>query len=108
WIEDCCLSGFLANIIYIDLVGLAEQQAEDKLLQEVQAAVVVRNLAPQFPVTSHPIYPPSLPRYWHVPLTRKPLFTGRDSLLDDIANGFSSATGQVLQALTGMGGAGKT
>lgn len=109
-IEECSLSGLLGNIIYIDLVGLNEQEAENKLLREVRPTLPVRHLAPQFPGASSftPVFPPSLPRYWHVPLTRKPHFVGRSDVIKDLAKAFSSDTSQLLQAVTGMGGVGKT
>jgi len=108
-VEKCTLSGLLPNIIYIDLVGLTEEHAEAKFLQGVRGGVPARKYPPRFPATGNPpIYPPSFPRFWHLPIRRKPLFTGRDKLMAEIAVGFSSDTTQVIQALTGMGGAGKT
>ena len=109
-VEECTLTGLLPNIVFIDLVGLTEKQAEDKLIQEIRADIPVRKTAPRFPVdpATHPVYPPSFPKHWHLPIRRKPLFVGRDQLIREIKAGFSADAPQVLQVLTGMGGAGKT
>ena len=109
-VEECTLSGLLPSIVYIDLVGLTEEQAAEKLLREIKSGVAVRNSAPRFPINTADLsaYPPSFPRFWHLPIRRKPFFIGRDQLIKEIAAGFSSDEGQVLQTLTGMGGAGKT
>jgi tetratricopeptide (TPR) repeat protein len=109
-IEECTLSGLLPSIVYIDLVGLAEKQAQEKFLREIKGDVPVRKSVPHFPAPtfSLPTYPPSFPRFWHMPIRRKPLFIGRDKLIEEIVAGLSSNDAQVLQTLTGIGGTGKT
>lgn len=52
---------------------------------------------------------PAIP-FWHVPLRRNAYFTGRDELLDTLHNSWRMP-GEgwlAIQALTGLGGAGKT
>lgn len=46
--------------------------------------------------------------FWHVPYRRNPYFIGREQLFQQLHTTFSSRQGIVTQALTGLGGIGKT
>ncbi len=52
------------------------------------------------------VFPGALPPIWNVPRLRNPNFTGREQMLTDLHAAMNS--GQWLQALTGLGGKGKT
>ena len=113
-VRRCDPPGMLAPRVYIDLVGLAEDAAQEKLLTGVR-----RNsgptTAPSFPgassrtVPTRPRFPGTLPPVWNVPHHRNPNFTGREELLAAIHQALTSGQPAALtQALSGLGGIGKT
>lgn len=115
-IERCEVEGLLGPIVYIDLVGLDEQQAREQLL----AGVALERIKPAtvpFPALQLvrgpqvPMFPGSLPPIWNVPFLRNMLFTGRDDLLDRLAANLRTGQPAALsqtQAISGLGGIGKT
>ena len=113
-VRRCDPPGVLAALVYIDLVGLAEDAAQEKLLTGVRGSNSPTT-APSFPgassrtVPTRPRFPGVLPPIWNVPHQRNPNFTGRDQLLDAMHQALSSGQPAALtQALSGLGGIGKT
>jgi tetratricopeptide (TPR) repeat protein len=119
-VEPCEPEGLLGPVVYVDLVGLDEAAARDRLREEL-AAVVRGNRVPldsaEFPGgpvgvvadMGRPRFPTALPRVWNVPYRRNPAFTGREQALADLASQLErGAASAVTQALQGAGGVGKT
>ena len=118
-VRECELSGMLTSIVYIDLVGQDEDDAQRLLLQRVAQAVAQErgkpSRKPVFPIqfvdneTAKPRFPGKLPATWNVPYLRNPNFTGREDILSDIHNALNSGQPAALtQAIVGLGGIGKT
>ena len=114
-VRECDLEGLVPQIIYVDLVGLTEEAARDTLLAGVQRERAKPEEAPPFPVRAErsvpeqPRFPGALPAIWNVTHRRNPNFTGRDRLLKDLRAVLTSWKPAALtQAITGLGGAGKT
>jgi hypothetical protein len=86
-IQPCKVVGLLGPIVHINLVGVSEQDARERLLAGVQQD------------RSHPTsviypdFPGALPALWNVPYRRNPLFTGRKDLLEQLEHTLHS--GQV-------------
>ena len=118
-IEDVQPDGLLAPLIYIDLVGLLETVAKDRLLKEIQQTLSSDSArpitAPDFPASplhfmkNEHRFPGTLPSVWNLP-RRNPNFTGRVQLLEDIRESLNKEHNTALtqQALYGLGGIGKT
>ncbi|GHO90763.1 hypothetical protein KSF_008110 [Reticulibacter mediterranei] len=109
-IDPCEIGGLLGSLVCIDLVGLEEQQARDRLLEGVKQGRIKPSSVP-FPTSSdRAIFPPSFSPLWHVPHSRNPYFTGRDDVLDVLHQRLvpgEKATA-IPQAISGLGGIGKT
>lgn len=61
------------------------------------------------PESPRPRFPGALPPIWNVPQMRNPNFTGREKILTDLHDNLNSDhTSTWIQALTGLGGKGKT
>jgi len=62
-VQECELKGMLSQVVYIDLVGLAEQAAKEALLAGVKQGRVKPTIAPGFPGTTKCITsePPGFP-----------------------------------------------
>ncbi|HEY3365155.1 MAG TPA: FxSxx-COOH system tetratricopeptide repeat protein [Symbiobacteriaceae bacterium] len=108
------LLGLLESIEPIDLVGRSETAATETLLAGLKNDRDKPPVAPHFPgLPSHaniqkPSFPGSLPAIWNLP-ARNPNFTGRDSLLAGLRDALlSGQPAAVIQAITGLGGVGKT
>ena len=116
-VRACQLTGLLSSIIYLDLVDLDASEAAAALLAGVRQTRAKPSLAPSFPDTSPrlasspPRFPGSLPPIWNVPFRQNPFFTGREALLrylhDQLTRTKSAALTQA-QAISGLGGIGKT
>ena len=118
-IEDVQPDGLLAPLIYIDLAGLSESVAKDRLLKEIQQTLSSDSArpitAPDFPasalhsVKNEPRFPGTLPPVWNLP-RRNPNFTGRVQVLEDIRDSLNKEHNTALtqKALYGLGGIGKT
>jgi tetratricopeptide (TPR) repeat protein len=113
-IDRCDVEGLLGPIVYIDLVGLDESAARERLLSKMQALSKGQRgkpgTKPGFPGGSkradRPPFPGSFPDHWNVPHIQNPNFTGRDDMLASLHDGFVGGT--PLQAVHGIGGAGKS
>ncbi len=109
--------GLFGPIAYIDLVGLEEDQAREKLLREVVRGRKKPGTAPSFPgAAKHTVKKPSrfpgvLPPVWNLPFHRNPNFTGRAELLAELRAALTKDKTAALtqaQAIHGLGGVGKT
>lgn len=129
-VREMDVEGLLGQVVYIDLVGLDEGAARERLqaglargrAKPLKPPVFPGNPHPQFPgeLTSPPALPEDeipepgpLPAGSRMPLSRNPLFVGRQEDLRALARqlkaGQTSAIGQVeTAAATGLGGIGKT
>ncbi|MDR2999709.1 MAG: tetratricopeptide repeat protein [Fibromonadaceae bacterium] len=106
-VSDVEPKGLLAGVVYIDLFGVEEKIAEERLLNGVDKKDIPRH-SPSYSGTPKARFPDSLP-FNNLPFVRNIYFTGRDSIFEDIYSGFESGniTSQI-QVITGMGGFGKT
>ncbi len=110
-VEACDIPDFLRPVVYIDLIGMAEGAARQRLLQAVQQKSGKPAVAPAFPAGQTEVkrFPGKLPAIFEVPLPRNPNFTGRDQMLEELHQRFSSAgSATLIQAISGIGGVGKT
>jgi TIR domain len=111
-IEDCELPRLLRAQVYIDLVGLAREQARARLLDEVRRGRRKPLAEPPFPHDQRaaPGFPGRGPGITNLP-PRNPDFSGRGALLEELHQ-TRTGGGQtaVAQAATvhGLGGVGKT
>jgi hypothetical protein len=105
----------LEQIVYIDLVDLDEPQAREVLLAGIhprgkpESAPPFPREAPR-PVPERPAFPGALPPVWNVP-KRNPFFTGREEVLKHIHDTLTKVSTAALtqpQAISGLGGVGKT
>lgn len=106
-VRPCEPQGWLAAIVYIDLLGLPQEEAQKRLLESVKANGRPET-TPAYPRSSAPAYPAPVISIWQVPYRRNPYFTGREDMLVQLRSTFTIRQGVVTQALTGLGGIGKT
>jgi tetratricopeptide (TPR) repeat protein len=119
----------LGQLVYIDLVGLDEATARERLLQGVRFPRKKVAVPPAFPgkvqhsLPKPPRFPEALasakqthlpesqPAIWNMPYQRNPFFTGREDFLmrlhETLATGKQAALTQP-QVISGLGGIGKT
>jgi tetratricopeptide (TPR) repeat protein len=112
-VQDCRPDGLLAAIGYLDLVDLDEDAAREKVLAGAGGKRLKPSTPPNFPdklsAPKEPRFPGALPPIWNVPQMRNPNFTGREQILNDLHAALNSGAPESwLQALTGLGGKGKT
>jgi hypothetical protein len=86
-VREYDVDGLLGGIVYIDLVGLAEDTARARLLAGVRHERAKPATQPPFPqqwaaaAPEKPCFPGALPAVWNVPHQRNRNFTGRGELL---------------------------
>jgi tetratricopeptide (TPR) repeat protein len=112
-IQDCQPDGLLAAISYIDLVDLDEDAARKKILAAARDERLKPDSPPGFPgdrtASGGPRFPDALPPIWNVPHLRNRNFTGREPMLNGLHTAlYSGQPDSWLQALSGLGGKGKT
>lgn len=109
--------GLLKTRVYVDLVGVDEREARDRLLTAAGGARGKPADAPVFPDPAAlqrstgvtPRFPGALPPIWNVPYQPNPHFTGRRRLLGEIQAQLGLPDARVQRVvLTGLGGVGKT
>ena len=113
-VETCELPRLLGPIIYIDFVGVDENEARNRLLAAVKRGRKKPDQAPRFPGDGKAMAKPA-PRFpgvfpeSNIPHPRNPNFTGRVELLRDLREALDGEKSAALtQAVHGLGGVGKT
>jgi TIR domain/Tetratricopeptide repeat/NB-ARC domain len=116
-IEDFAPEGIFATRTYIDLAGKSEDEARAILLAGIRETRAKPLSPPAFPGSrsAHadgraPVpYPPLRSDIWNIPVPRNPAFTGREEQLGLLEALFQGDDGRVVvQAITGLGGLGKS
>ncbi len=110
-VREVTLPKWFQGLIYIDLVGLDEAAAAERLMAGVSGAApeVIGAFPGAAAAEQPPRFPGSLPPVWNVPHDRNPNFTGRDERLSGLYASLHAGNATVLrQALRGLGGVGKT
>jgi tetratricopeptide (TPR) repeat protein len=116
-VADCDRPGLLAGVVSVDVFGLDEPAARDRLLNTVTAAIAGRAkpaTAPEYPgagraVAAEPYFPGGTPRIWGGKIPpRNPHFTGRDDELSTLAHRLATGSRVMVHSVHGMGGIGKT
>jgi tetratricopeptide (TPR) repeat protein len=116
-VRKCEVKGLLGSVIYIDLVDLDEVRAQETLLAGVQRERGKPKTAPGFPgggehtIPEPQRFPGNLPPLWNVPYRRNAYFTGREDILKMLSDALRTSKTAALtqpQAISGLGGIGKT
>ncbi len=112
-VRETAISGLLRSRIYIDLVGLEEEQAKERLLQGISQERAKPSHPPCFPGTEtipkRPRFPGTLPDIWNVPFLRNNNFTGRVGVFQAIeASLDSQVPSSRIHTIHGLSGTGKT
>jgi len=112
-VEETDLKGLLKPVIYIDLVGLDEEEAKKRLLQGILEERAKPTHIPPFPGEKakliKPRFPGTLPRIWNIPFLRNVNFTGRSGIFQDIEISMNSEiTSSHVHVIYGLSGTGKT
>ena len=116
-VSPCQLTGMLAPLVYVDLVGKSEAEAEALLLAALKDRAKPAN-RPTFTqsdseperATSNSV-PSGDPNPFEIPYQRNRYFTGRQSVLERLHQQLNHATTAAItqvQAISGLGGIGKT
>jgi TIR domain-containing protein len=116
-VHECERPGLLRGVTGLDLFGLDEGVARDRLLTSVAAAAEARakpSVKPVFPgagrgraVPVAPRFPGAGARVWNVP-PHNPHFTGRGGELAELARGLTGGSAVTVHSVHGLGGVGKT
>ncbi|WP_342685884.1 toll/interleukin-1 receptor domain-containing protein [Methanoculleus sp. UBA291] len=112
-VRETAIGGLLRSRIHIDLVGLEEEQAKERLLQGVSQERAKPSHPPPFPGTKptskRPRFPGTLPETWNVPFLRNNNFTGRIGVFQAIeASLDSQIPSSRIHSIHGLSGTGKT
>ena len=117
-VRECQPRGLLRPIVYVDLVGLESDDARKAILEALPDRLKP-DTEPSFPTSEiaqttkePPEFPtPLLSKPWNVPYERNTFFTGREEILKTLRQQLNQDKAAVLsqiQAISGLGGIGKT
>ncbi|NER83485.1 MAG: tetratricopeptide repeat protein, partial [Leptolyngbya sp. SIO1D8] len=117
-VRACQPSGLLRPIAYVDLVDLEAGAARQALLDALPERLKPES-EPTFPKNDNatqrraqPNFPNTpAPKPWNVPYERNPFFTGREAVLQTLHQQLNQdcvAALSQIQAISGLGGIGKT
>jgi tetratricopeptide (TPR) repeat protein len=115
-IAECDLDGLLAARAYLDLVGVPEAEARERIVAELKkrdGEDPRPKVKPAFPRSAAqapgPRFPGSLPAIWNITEERNPYFTGRDQALAELHQALTAGqTAARTHAIQGLGGVGKS
>ena len=112
-VQECEPPGLLASLAYIDVFGIEEEEALQRLLQGLERGRAKRKQAfpggPAAPPKPKQRFPGTLPEIFNIPHQRNPNFTGRDELLRQLREALGGGeSAAITQAIHGLGGVGKT
>lgn len=115
-VRECKPDGILKPIVYIDLVGLKEPAAKEKLLHEVNRlpalnVVFPGEVAVVDEAKTKTTSPEDIGFVHNLPFDSNPLFTGREKMQEDLHAALQRKTAAAItqpQAVHGLGGVGKT
>src|SRR5947209_9160064 len=116
-VRECKPAGLLSKLVYVDLAGLPDADAAQRLLSEIRTGRLKPDRAPVYPGRATEAtgpdakrkrFPGALPAIWQVPLPRNPNFTGRAELLEQVHTTLSQSGTAAVTALAGLAGIGKT
>lgn len=115
-VRECELSGLLAQIVYVDLIGADRSDARQRLLDRVSGSRLKPKEEPFFPggplplasrtIHSQPRFPVAVNNLPPI----NPNFVGREGVLAELRRLLVANHGPAVltQAITGLGGIGKT
>jgi tetratricopeptide (TPR) repeat protein len=83
-VEDVTAPEIIGDLIWVDLVGCAEEEARLRLLMGVRPDAARPDLPPPFPAGPSPVFPSTVPALWSVPALRDSPFLGRDDELEEL------------------------
>jgi tetratricopeptide (TPR) repeat protein len=112
-VQPCKLSGLLASIIYVDLLNLEAEAAQETLLQALLERVKPLK-KPQFPgsvdrvIATQAIFPGHSNIPQNLPRSGVLEFVGRDPKLEELHTQLQQNARLAITAIAGMGGIGKT
>ncbi len=112
-VQACNPEGLLGSIVYVDVVGLEREVAQQAILAALPERLKPDS-EPPFPRISQtePDFPSAArSRPWNVPYERNAFFTGREEVLQTLHQQLSQDEAVALsqtQAISGLGGIGKT
>lgn len=109
-VRECHPHGLLASLVYVDLVGLDDERARERLLDAVAGGRTKPSAGPDFPGGHEVAHPPAGAAIWNVPPVSG-RFVGRERLVSEVAErlaGGEAAALTQVEALHGLGGVGKT
>src|SRR4051794_40280376 len=115
-VRPCDLQGLLAQVGYVDLVGVAREQARERLLNRVAGIRLKPKEEPFFPGPPVPAAMRLIPSEPQFPATQhnlppaNPDFVGREEVLTNLHDLLTNARGPAVltQSISGLGGIGKT
>ncbi|MEL7353929.1 MAG: TIR domain-containing protein [Cyanobacteria bacterium P01_A01_bin.116] len=124
-VQVCEPRGLLRPIVYVDLVGVEKEVAQQRLLEALPERLKPES-EPEFPrgegetgkgksdeqgeCVEPPDFPnPAVSKPWNVPYDRNAFFTGRETVLNDLRSQLADdGAAAIAQAISGLGGIGKT
>jgi tetratricopeptide (TPR) repeat protein len=114
-VEDCPRAGLLSTVVGIDVFGVPEETARQRMVRMLDGARAGRTLpasTPEFPgmsaVVLVPRFPGAPPRIWGPVPSRNPHFTGRADDLAALEGGLGADATVTVHSVHGMGGVGKS
>lgn len=109
-VRECDPEGLLGSVVFVDVFGVGEDAAHERLLSAARGERGKPSVVPTFPEREAVSRPVAGAAIWNVPHVSS-RFVGRESLLSDLAERLTDADAAAptqVEALHGLGGVGKT